>query len=452
MTEGKEIPSIGIVGGGFSGVLAAIRILRDFRTSGQDVRVTLIERHSRVGRGVAYGTDLESHLLNVPVSKMSLFPEEPDHFQKWVAEGHPEAVGKKFLPRKLYGKYVYACLAETVKKQPDRFLLLHDSVTSWSEAGGKGRLEMEALGGEEFNSVVFATGYRNLKIPSELKAIEESHRLIVDPWKHGVLSSINADEKVMIIGTGLTMVDVTLWLLAHGHRGGITCVSRNGFIPRPHRDVNGVNEENPFRGKDFPTALSLFREFRDQLSKLNSPADEWSVSIDFLRTESQRVWIKWSIREKRRFLRHLRTRWDIHRHRMSPELYENWNSHRLGKRIDPLAGRIVNSKCLPDTTEVEVMLRLRDGMSLEWRGNRVINCMGAQPDHTLFNGPEFLRDPLELGIPTNAVGNPLRGDGTVLENIFILGPALRTAFWEMTAVPELRIQARRLVEALLLRG
>ena len=70
-----------IVGGGASGVLLACHLLPRLP---DNIRVTLIEKNPAIGRGIAYGTADPAHLLNVRAANMSAFPDDPDHFWRWL--------------------------------------------------------------------------------------------------------------------------------------------------------------------------------------------------------------------------------------------------------------------------------------------------------------------------------------------------------------------------------
>lgn len=120
--------TIAIIGGGCSGSLIAAQLLR--RATGPLV-IKLIERRSELGRGVAYSTPVDCHLLNVPAGEMSAFPDEPHHFLGWLQNQVHSASGEfpsevradTFVPRKIYGRYLQAVLDEAEANAPDRVRL-----------------------------------------------------------------------------------------------------------------------------------------------------------------------------------------------------------------------------------------------------------------------------------------------------------------------------------------
>jgi uncharacterized NAD(P)/FAD-binding protein YdhS len=59
----------------------------------------------------------------------------------------------------------------------------------------------------------------------------------VSPWTDPSEAGLDPDGTVLILGTGLTMVDYALSLIDGGHRGRIAAMSRRGLLPRVHRRV-----------------------------------------------------------------------------------------------------------------------------------------------------------------------------------------------------------------------
>ena len=114
--------TIAVVGGGFSGVLAAVHMLR-MAPAGS--HLVLVNRSGPTGRGVAYGTRSERHLLNVPAARMSAFPDDEEHFLRFARTRLQEVEGGSFLPRALYGEYVDAVLTGAVAEAAERVRYTH---------------------------------------------------------------------------------------------------------------------------------------------------------------------------------------------------------------------------------------------------------------------------------------------------------------------------------------
>jgi uncharacterized NAD(P)/FAD-binding protein YdhS len=75
--------TIAIVGGGFSGTVLAIQLLRMGLAKTESV--VLIEQHPRTGPGLAYSIEDECCLLNVPAGNMSGLADDPGHFVRYCA-------------------------------------------------------------------------------------------------------------------------------------------------------------------------------------------------------------------------------------------------------------------------------------------------------------------------------------------------------------------------------
>jgi uncharacterized NAD(P)/FAD-binding protein YdhS len=74
----REKLPLAVIGGGFSGTMAAIHLARALPS---DQPVLLCERGTGLGLGVAYSTSMPGHLLNVCAANMSAFESDPGHFE-----------------------------------------------------------------------------------------------------------------------------------------------------------------------------------------------------------------------------------------------------------------------------------------------------------------------------------------------------------------------------------
>src|ERR1051325_4241278 len=214
---------IAVVGAGFSGAATVIQLLR--RHGAEPIMVTLISRHPELGRGVAYGTHSPTHLLNVPAARMSLFPDDEEDFLRFARERDPETQGGSFMPRSLYGEYLAARLDQAVAAAPRaRFAALTGEAVGLQFVDGRARLGLADGSMLEAERVVIASGNYppgDPRIPD--MAFYRHARYIRDPWAPGALERVDPKQPVLLIGTGLTMMDVALEL------------SRRGFAPPMHR-------------------------------------------------------------------------------------------------------------------------------------------------------------------------------------------------------------------------
>ncbi|MFD0886013.1 FAD/NAD(P)-binding protein, partial [Streptosporangium algeriense] len=99
-------PSVVIVGGGASGTLAAVHLLRLARARAMPLEITLIDRYGRHARGQAYSTVDPQHLLNAAIDKMSGLDDDPGHLLRWARDHGLDVGGSDYLPRRVYGRYL----------------------------------------------------------------------------------------------------------------------------------------------------------------------------------------------------------------------------------------------------------------------------------------------------------------------------------------------------------
>jgi len=445
-----------VVGGGASGTLLATQLLRNARGP---LRVALVERSERVGPGLAYSTESASHLLNVPAGRMSAFPEDSEHFLRWVRRAAPETGPGDFVQRRRYGRYLESVLREAREGVAPGIHLdtVAGEVVSVSHSGHGARVTLAGGTVLQTRTVVLAVGNAlPADLPVKDHGLYASPRYVRSPWLPGALHHIQPHHSVLLIGTGLTMVDTVLSLAERNHEGRIHAVSRHGLLPRVHR--LGVPAG---RALEFPRPVrtrALLRALRHEVREAPEGAD-WRGVMDALRPQTATLWGELGEPERRRFLRHLRAYWDVHRHRMAPEVNETVAQLQRVGLLRIHAGRVRGF--LPTGPEwVEVRVQPR---GLGWEGTfrvqHVINCTG--PDCSIARGHPLLRglleaglvraDGLGLGLATDASGALLDATGEASEVLFTLGPLRRGELWESTAVPEIRTQAAALARELLAR-
>jgi uncharacterized NAD(P)/FAD-binding protein YdhS len=437
-----------IIGGGASGVLLACRLLSD---GDSDLHVTITERRSEVGRGVAYWTANPAHLLNVRASNMSALPEDPDHFWRWLnARGTGQANGPPcidpfcFVPRRVYGDYI-ASLIEPLLSADVRPCRLHiiQGECVWIGETRSGITAVLADGCRlAANMAVLATG-------NEVPAVREG--CYADPWTAPCDAGIPSDAAVLILGTGLTMVDYVLALLLGGHHGPIVAMSRRGLLPRPHRRVEAMPIEAadvPF-GADF---TALFRWFRHLAEAEIAKGGDWRSVVDGIRPFTRQIWLRLPLASKRRFLEHARAWWDVHRHRMAPEVERRIAAAIAEGALTIIAGKI----CAVEASARGALVRYRrrgENTERTMQVAKIVECTGIvkNPRHTANPALRSLLDqglaridPLQIGIDVTAECALIDQFGEPSERLFAIGPLTRAAFWEVIAVPDIRNQCAEL--------
>lgn len=437
-------PTVAIVGAGFSGLLTALHLAADT----QGPRVRLIERSSSFGRGAAYSTANPDHLLNVRVANMSAFPNHPDHFTKWLAGRGGWSAHGGFVTRGVYGDYLQDLLRQALETTPpNRLLLEQDEAVDIQPVGGAGWRVKLGVGREiAANAVVLAAGVLHpAPPPSAAPDLLASPRYVADPWS--AIAQLEPDAgDVLLIGTGLTMIDVAMGLAGPTRR--TWAISRRGLLPRTHAPVAA----RPPIARPFGSPLDLLRQVRAA-----SGQDDWREAIDDLRPHVMAVWRGWSEAERAAFLRHLRPWWDVSRHRLSPSVSRQVATMMRARELTVRAGEIAS--LVPSRDHVEVTWRPRGGQVLRRLSvAAVVNCTGFAGDLAQVEDPLLARlasrgliraDVHRLGLEVDDLARPLGREGSPSRGFYAVGPLTRGAVWEMTSVPDIRHQAADTARAIL---
>jgi uncharacterized NAD(P)/FAD-binding protein YdhS len=304
-------------------------------------------------------------------------------------------------------------------------------------------------------SVVLAFG--NLLIPSDpidFSAVADHYWR--NPWADDVATGLDADAPVLLVGTGLTMVDVALSLREVGHRGQIHAISRHGRLYQSHKPYQA--RPLPTLPADFQSPLGALRWIRREIKSAEKYGSDWRAVIDSLRPHTATIWRGWTLAQRKSFLRHARNQWDIHRHRMAPEIAEQLSALKADGTLTIHRGRLVSAS--PNEAGVEVTWRETDSNELhKLQVARIVNCTGPARDYSQVQSPLITKlrtaglivpDKLRLGFETDTDGRFINANSQPVQGLFTLGPVRIPALWESIAIPEIRKQALALAETLVL--
>jgi uncharacterized NAD(P)/FAD-binding protein YdhS len=425
---------VAIIGGGFSGTILAAQLAR------RGIESVLVEGSGRVGKGIAYSTTEPAHLLNVRAEGMSAWANEPGHFAARFAEEGGDRRG--FAPRRLFGRYVGDILEEAVSSGCTRTIAATGAGAKRDDQGWT--VELDNGSSVRCQALVLAIGNQE---PEPLRAFGDvGDRFVANPWGPNAQAAIKdlvaSGDDALVVGTGLTMVDLVLSLDSAGHRGKIVALSRRGLIPRSHADFEPASVEQ----HDLPlgSLTALWRWLRRRSAEVG-----WRAAVDSLRPHSQALWQSLDLAQQRRFIRHARPWWDVHRHRIAPEVGQVMLRLIGEGRLEILAGRIIGARKTNNVIEVEYCRR---GAQEPRKGHfaYAFNCTG--PLHAITH----TRDPLlrslldagqiepdDLGIGLNVNQRSRAAPG---ERLWALGPLTKGRHWEIIAVPDIREQAAAVAE------
>jgi uncharacterized NAD(P)/FAD-binding protein YdhS len=443
-----------IVGAGFCGTVLAANLLRRPPSGATDI--VLVERGGAMGRGVAYAAREFPYLLNVPASRLSADSQDPLQFLRFAQRRAPATDGEDFLPRALYGDYLQDMLSQAERAAPahTRLLRIFDEVRHVTRRGADElTVEFAQRPAIEAHRVILALGNPPPPLPPWAAAVRDHRAYRHDPWE--LPKAPAAGHSVLIVGNGLTMADAALALTENANRAAtLHTISRHGLVSLPQTmfrpsAVRGDGEALLACADSVRKVLAMTRELTREVENRGG---DWREVVTFVRQLAPALWRRLPHLERRRFVRHLQAYWDIHRHRMPPQLGTRIESLRQSGQLRVNAGRIDSVTAAGD--QLRVSWRPRgSGSTATLTVDLLVNAMG--PDYVLNRGSVPLlnslrsaglvsEDALNLGLRTARHGACVDSQGRSSEHLYYLGPMLRADHWEATAATELRNHAEQL--------
>jgi uncharacterized NAD(P)/FAD-binding protein YdhS len=415
-----EGDTIAIVGGGFAGAALAYHLLRHGRT---DLRITWIESGPWLGRGLAYALESPFLRLNVPASRMSLDPSEPDDFVRHAgASDDPHA----FLPRAAFGSYVEDRLADAIRRSPSKLRIVRGRAAAIDDRG----VLLDDGRRCDAERVVLATGNR-----SRMPAVTDPR--IVDGFSECALAGLPSEGRLLVIGSGLTALDVLTVIDARRFRGSVRVVSRHGLLPRAHASA----PSRPLAVSPPPPALrALLAWGRAVVREHERSGLPWQHGIDAIRPHAPAIWRALDSSDRRRFVRSVRAYWEVLRHRAPPAVLDRVTERQKAGAIALDVGAVV--ALTPRAHGVEATIRGRGGLE-KATYDAVVCCGGFAIDalgpleRGLVRELRARLDPAGLGIVTTPDGRLVDSAGRKSDRLFAIGAPLRASNGESTSVPEI---------------
>ncbi len=430
--EPAQLP-VAIVGAGFSGTLLAVNLIR------QGVEVIIVERDERqLAKGLAFGTRRPEHLLNVRASNMSAFPDDLGHFVRWMGFSDRDQANR-FVPRLAYGHYLRELLLGALASAPGRAQIVQGEAVGAAFAPDQVTLTLASGRRIDCRALVLALGnVPPAPLPPLAGIAPPLH--FVDPWMPAVLDGLDTLDHIVLLGSGLTAADMIFSLDRSGFKGRITALSRRGLKPRAHAEagptVTPVTEPQA-RGS------WLLRSVRNRANQIG-----WRAAIDELRPHTQHLWRRHDTAAQRRFLRHARPYWDVHRHRLAPDVAVRLQALEEEGRLLFSPGRLCSAA--PCDGRLHLQWRPRGETEVHSLvADRVINCTGPEgaitgADHPLIcdlAAQKLIRaDAHQLGVDVERSGRVRDADGNPQERLLAVGPITKGEAWEIVAVPDIRRQ------------
>lgn len=442
--------TIAIIGAGYSGASLAVNLTR---LTTKPVKIILIDQSLEFGLGAAYATKNMAHLLNVRANGMSAFPDQPLDFVHWLEKFYPDLeaesepqIQKRFIPRKTYGEYIQYHLKKIAENPLVELIQINQTVVDIQQH--------EIIFSDQTkifaDKMILAIGN---PLPGNLLPKIVNKNYIENPWDYAKIEKIKFDQDVLIIGTGLTMIDVAVSLFKQNHQGKIFAISRRGLLPQAHENIK---HEVKIAQAALPINLkALTRFIRKEIQQRQHQGERWHATVDALRPYTQAIWQNFSLDEQKRFLKHLQPFWDTHRHRIAPKIAKIIQQMLITKQLQIVSGRITQAHLAAE--KFTLHYRPRQSHQAETlTADVVVNCTGpnyraeATPlVHNLIQKGTLQADQLRMGFATDAANHIINASGQIEKNIFSLGPTCKTRLWEIIAVPDIRVQSLQLAKTLL---
>lgn len=456
---------IAIIGGGASGTLLLQQLVRR-----SPARHIIHIDPGVPGPGLPYNTPHPGHVLNVPAGRMSAFPDDADHFVRWANSRGYQVNGGDFVPRGMFGEYLKHLASHAAESHGTnlctiaaRAIDLHLYPGDSDTPDSSRRVILDNGQSIFAHHVVLALGNFTPANPSGLSQEITTHpNYFRDPWTSGdrfaaALQSPAAKRGVLIIGTGLSMMDVVMQMRTSAPDLHITAISRRGLVSQPHRPHHHAPTTQPPPPIDYwpSTAKGLLRAIRTYVETCQKREIDWREAVTALRPVTARLWQSMSIAERSRFLNILLPYWDTHRHRCAPSVAEAISDSRGKGKLDLLAARL--GHITPNAQGFEATLHLRNGQTRQLTPGLIINCTGPHMDLSKVEDPLITsllaqqavrQDALRIGMELDKLGRPLDAHGLPHRALWTIGPLRRALLWETIAIPEIRVQAAELAEAL----
>jgi len=455
--RGQPMKKITIIGGGATGTLLTVNLIKHAGGS-EPLEINLIERRERLGRSMAYSTVKDFHLLNVPAAKMGAFPNDVEHFHRWLTHKNYNYAPNDFAPRVIYGGYLRELFIKTIKNKSANVTVnaFDDEATDVLIDNGQARVITRS--GEILSSDKVILAFGNFLPPhpkSQSSSFIEAEKYFQNPWRADIAEKIAKTDDVFIIGTGLTYADVVMSLRHNRHEGKIFGFSTRGLLPAVH-ELGHIYPSFYDELKSQTKITDLLKTARRHIATAEADGSNWRAVIDSLRPQTPDIWRNLPEPEKRYFTQHLSRYWNVARHRIPPECAAILDEMQATNQLQIGKGRLRNIEA-DETGKFEITF-FAEGVETHISAEAVSNCIGSQGNfvriestlvRNLVAKGLIKTDSLKMRIDAAPDGRTIDKSGAVSDVIITVGIALKGVLWESTAMPEIRAQANKLALSLL---
>ncbi|MES2761430.1 MAG: FAD/NAD(P)-binding protein [Bacteroidota bacterium] len=438
--------SLAIIGGGISGTLTVLNCIKH---SQQPLSIIWFDASNQFFKGLAYSTTDEHHLLNVRAGNMSVFVEEPEHFVNWLKQHHAHYIATDFVSRKIFGEYVQDTFNTLKNNNP---LVSIQQIAEAAACIDKSETGFEIKTTRTYQAQKLVLAVGNF-LPAHPRSVNKefigSENYFQNSFDPKIAEQVKDKKNITVIGSGLTMIDVVISLARSNYKSQLQIISPHAYIPQAHYEAP-LPSVKPFmeEGKAYKLA-ELFTLVNKQLKKATKEGFNTHSVIDVMRPHLQFTWLHFTLDEKKRFLRHLRHKWGVARHRAPGQSMVVLQQLMSDSRLNLRKGRIFNIKAKPEGFEINY--KDATGAERMLETDLIINCTGPESNYLQIQSP-LIQYLIKTGLITPDsiyYGINSAKNGEISPNLYTLGPPLKGVLWESTAVPEIRLQAKELASKII---
>lgn len=442
--------TIAIIGGGISGTLVVLNVLKQSQVP---VSILWFDDKNSFCKGLAYSSQNNEHLLNVRASNMSVFVDESEHFVSWLLKNNFSYSATDFVPRCIYGDYVLSVFNElklsnsviTIKQIPEEVKSIHlENEEFIVSATQNHQVQHVVLGFGNF----LPAHPLPMAIGTSSKEFILSKRYYQNAFSPLLFQNASRYQHITIIGSGLTMVDVVMSLNKQQYQGKIQVISPHGYLPQAHLEEPLPSIPSFINENEHHTLLQTVHLVNTQLKSAKANQLHIHSIIDALRPHVQRLWMGFSLVGKKQFLRHLRHKWGVARHRAPKQSIQVLNEYMKSQQLVVLKGRIFDIHSRVDGFDIHYSTK--ENQKNSFKTDIIVNCTGPESNFEKIDVPlikQLIKDGI-IEADSLKYGLKSMSNGQITNNLFTIGPPLKGILWESTAVPEIRVQAKQLAQML----
>ena len=359
-----------IIGSGFS----AAAMLLHLDDKGVDCGSVTVIGHGELGAGQAFGCVNDDFRLNVRAELMRVWPDRRLDFARWARQhitDDPEAASNAgdFYRRRDFAAYMAKQL-ETRAGTRSASRIEAEAVALTPD-GDRWRITLDTGVSVSAAHVILATGNPSPDWPFR-GMVEDAPTLISGPWRGDWVDRVAGDERLVVIGSGLTALDTLHTLYRRGHKGAITLVAPDGVLPPVQTDWQGADA---LAWPDNMRASDFFGFMRRHIGAGDWRETEWQRRFESLRVHICTAWQRLSAPDKARLMRRVGWLWSLARFRAGPQAHSSAQALLASGQLTILRDLVNGVSAGADSCH-DIHLASDNVIEADF----VVNCSGAGRD------------------------------------------------------------------------